>query len=64
MPNHGNVVIAVVNGDLTVKRFHQEAGQIRLMPENPDYDPIVIDCDTDWPIWGVVTRAIHFLRGS
>jgi DNA polymerase V len=25
MPNHGNVVIAVVNGDLTVKRFHQEA---------------------------------------
>jgi DNA polymerase V len=64
MPVPGNVVIAVVNGDLTVKRFHQEAGRILLMPENPDYAPIVIDPDTDFSIWGVVTRAIHFLGGS
>lgn len=63
-PVPGNVVIAVVNGDLTVKRFHQEAGQIWLMPENPDYAPIVIDCNTDFAIWGVVTKAIHFLGGS
>ncbi|WP_199312241.1 LexA family protein [Phormidium tenue] len=63
-PVPGNVVIAVVNGDLTVKRFHQEAGQIWLMPENPDYAPIVIDCYTDFAIWGVVTKAIHFLGGS
>lgn len=64
MPAPGNVVIAVVNGDLTVKRFHQEAGQILLMPENQNYAPIVIGRNTDFSIWGVVTRAIHFLGGS
>ncbi len=60
----GNVVIAVVNGDLTVKRFHQESGRIVLLPENPDYPPILIEPDTDFAIWGVVTRAIHFLGGQ
>jgi DNA polymerase V len=63
-PVPGNVVIAVVNGDLTVKRFQQEAGRILLMPENPAYTPIVIDPDTDFSIWGVVTKAIHFLGGA
>jgi len=64
MPAPGNVVIAVVNSDLTVKRFHQEAGQILLIPENQNYAPIVIGRNTDFPIWGVVTRAIHFLGSS
>ncbi|MGG6242527.1 LexA family protein [Nodosilinea sp. AN01ver1] len=63
-PVPGNVVIAVVNGDLTIKRLHQEAGRILLLPENPDYAPIVIDPDTDFAIWGVVTKAIHFLGGT
>ena len=63
-PAPGNVVIAVVNGDLTVKRFHPEGGRILLLPDNPDYPPIEIDSDTDFAIWGVVINAIHFLRGT
>jgi DNA polymerase V len=63
-PTSGSIVIAVVNGDLTVKRFHQAKGRITLLSENPAYCPIEIDHDTDFAIWGVVTKAIHFLEGA
>ncbi len=63
-PTNGSIVIAVVNGDLTVKRFHMSHGRFALLPENPAYDPIEIDHDTDFAIWGVVTKAIRFLEGA
>jgi len=64
-PTNGSIVIAVVNGNLTVKRFHQSSNDsITLLPENPAYAPIEIDRDTDFAIWGVVTKAVHFLEGS
>ena len=63
-PTSGSIVIAVVNGDLTVKRFHLAQGRISLLPENSAYSPIEIDHDTEFAVWGVVTKAIHFLEGS
>lgn len=63
-PVPGNVVIAVVNGDLIIKRFHQDQGRIVLMPDNPAYSPIMVTSEMDFAIWGVVTKAIHFLRGT
>jgi DNA polymerase V len=32
------------------------------LPENPAYRPIEIDHSTDFEVWGVVTKAIHFLE--
>lgn len=61
-PTNGSIVIAVVNGDLTVKRLHRSKGGITLLPENPAYRPIEIDHSTDFEVWGVVTKAIHFLE--
>jgi DNA polymerase V len=61
-PTSGSIVIAVVDGEITVKRFHQSRGRITLLPENPAYAPIEIHHDTDFEVWGVVTRAIHFFR--
>lgn len=63
-PTSGSIVIAALDGELTVKRLHQSQGRISLLPENPAYPPIEIDHDTDFAIWGVVTKAIHFLEGS
>ena len=40
---HNSVIIAVLNGDLTVKRLHQTGGTLRLMPENPDFPLIDIE---------------------
>lgn len=56
----GSIVIAVVNGDLTVKRLHQQGTQVSLRPENPAYAPIVITPAMSFEVWGVVTKSIHF----
>lgn len=59
-PRHGNIVIAGINGDLTVKRLeHLGPNNLRLMPENPNYEPIEIPEDADFRLWGVVTSVIH-----
>lgn len=61
-PSDGNVVIAMVDGDFTVKRLKMRAQkQITLMPENERYEPIVIKDGMDCNIWGVVTNVIHAL---
>ena len=38
-PNNGNVIVAALDGDLTVKRLYQRDGLIRLLLENTDYQP-------------------------
>lgn len=58
-PSHGNIVVAVVNNELTVKRLHKTATAIRLVPENPEFQDIVIGTEEDLTIWGVVTRVLH-----
>lgn len=60
-PSNGKVVIAVINGELTVKRLKIQANQITLMAENPRYSPIIIDETMEFTIWGVVTNVIHDL---
>lgn len=58
----GQVVIAVVNGELTVKRIRRNhQNKLWLMPENESFSPIEIDENTDFHIWGVVTNVIHAL---
>ena len=55
----GKIVIAAVNGELTVKRVSLKNGEAWLMPENPAYPPLLITEGLDCVIWGVVTRVIH-----
>jgi len=55
------VVIAVVNGELTVKRLSIKEGKVVLMAENPEYLPMEIEKDMEFEVWGVVTSVIHDL---
>jgi len=55
----GKIVIAVVDGEFTVKRLHKYKGKITLKAENPDFDDIVINAGNELIIWGVVTSVIH-----
>ena len=55
------VIIAVVNGELTVKRLMRRDGKIFLMPENDKYQPIEVKDEVDLEVWGVVTTVIHGL---
>lgn len=58
-PTHGKVVIASINGELTVKRLHCVGKKVQLLAENEAYAPIDISKDADFRIWGVVTNVIH-----
>ena len=55
------VVIAVIDGELTVKRIRIIEKKIYLLPENRDYRPTEITDEMNFEIWGVVTNVIHTL---
>lgn len=56
---NGKIVIAAIDGELTVKRLSRENNRIQLLPSNPNYPPIDITNEQDFVIWGVVTHVIH-----
>ncbi len=55
----GKIVIAAVNGELTVKRLRIRGKQWFLIPENPNYPEILVTEAMDFHIWGVVTNVVH-----
>ena len=57
-PANGKVVIAVLNGDMLIRRFEQSFNKIRLIPESR-LAPIEVDPFAEFSIWGVVTYVIH-----
>jgi DNA polymerase V len=59
---NNDIIIAVVNSELTVKRLHKTPTTLSLLPENPLYSPIEITQDTQFSIWGIVTSVIHQFR--
>ncbi len=60
-PSDKKVVIAVIDGELTVKRIRMLDRRIYLQPENRDFEPTEITSGMDFTIWGVVTYVIHAL---
>jgi DNA polymerase V len=58
---HGNIVLAVLNNEFTVKRLHRRGGVVKLVAENPIYPPLVVKDGEELTIWGVVTRNLHKL---
>jgi len=60
-PINDKIIIAVLNGETTVKRLKFDNGTVWLMPENPDYKALEISFEMDFKIWGVVTNVIHKL---
>ena len=60
-PADKHVVVAVLDGELTVKRLFKQNGVLRLLPENLNYQPIEIAPQQTIEIWGVVTSVIHSL---
>lgn len=55
----GKIVIAAINGELTVKRISRKNGHVQLLPANSKYKPIDITEEQDLVIWGVVTLVLH-----
>ncbi len=57
-PRHNHIVVAVVDGDFTVKRLYQRAGRIKLKAANPTFADIVPKEGQTIEVWGVVTSSI------
>jgi DNA polymerase V len=61
----GDVVVAIINNDLTVKRLGSVDGKLALLPENPHFKPIVMEDGDELVVWGVVTNCLrNFRRGG
>lgn len=54
----GNVIVAWLNGELTVKRLYTDGSHVELRPENSFYPTIPISEDDDFRVLGVVT-SVH-----
>ena len=56
---HKDIVVAVVDGEYTIKRLYQMRGRIELQPENPHYEPITFNEGSELQIWGVVVGVVR-----
>ncbi|GAA1903514.1 translesion error-prone DNA polymerase V autoproteolytic subunit [Arthrobacter gandavensis] len=58
-PRDGSVVVAVLDGELTVRRLRLTGRGIVLSAENPGYADVNVPDPAALTIWGVVTRCLH-----
>lgn len=56
---NGKIIVAVLNGELLVRRFHKNFSSAFLIPENCRFKTINLAEFSDFAVWGVVTYSIH-----
>jgi len=61
-PYSGAVIVAILDGEFTVKRFVKQGTSVFLHPENPFYKPITITEEMQFQVWGATTHVIVDLR--
>jgi DNA polymerase V len=60
---NGKIIVAILNGELLVRRFHKNFTSAFLVPENNRLKPINLAEFNDFTVWGVVTYVIHDVLG-
>jgi len=58
-PKHDDIVVAVVEGEYTIKRLYKHQGRVELRPENPAYSPIIFNDGVELLVWGVVVGVVR-----
>ncbi len=61
-PHHRDIVLAVVDGEITIKRLMKTKRGYMLCAENAEYEPIIISSDQELTIWGVVVHTIRSIK--
>ena len=59
---HNDIIIAVVDGDFTVKTLYVKDDLVKLMPANPEYPEITLKHEQELNVWGVVSYIIYKTR--
>lgn len=60
--SNGNIIVAIVDGEFTVKRYVVEGKDVFLVPENGNFSRLKISENSEFQVWGVVTYVIHKAR--
>jgi DNA polymerase V len=60
-PQNGKIVIAVIDGEMLIRRYEKTINKLRLIPETPKLSPIDVSEFMDFKIWGVVISIIRNL---
>lgn len=61
-PAHDDIVVALVNGEFTIKRLRKLRGTVELHAENPAYPPITFCEGAELQVWGVVVGVVRRLK--
>ncbi|OIQ89064.1 LexA repressor [mine drainage metagenome] len=56
---NGQIVVARIDDEVTVKRLQQRAGRVELLPENPEFEPIVVRAGQEFAIEGLAVGLIR-----
>jgi DNA polymerase V len=62
VPTDRKIVVAMIDGNFTVKRFRKRGGQVFLEAENPEFPPLEVTEGQELSIFGVVSYIIHQAR--
>ena len=63
-PKHRDIVVAVVDGEYTIKRLFKHRGRVELHPENTNYRPITFADGAELQIWGVVVGVVRRIQST
>jgi len=63
-PRNGSIIIAVLDGELSVKGLKLNNDQATLSSSNPNYSDVIVSEEMDFTIWGVCTNVVHNLTSS
>jgi len=59
-PRNGEIVVAMIGDETTVKRFERQRGEIRLVPENPEFAPLIVTASS--PTLRILGRVVGVYR--
>jgi DNA polymerase V len=57
----GSIVLALLSGEFTIKRYRRKGPRIWLQAENPAFGDIRLNEDSAFEVWGVITKSIRML---
>lgn len=58
-PQNGKIAVCVINSEFTLKRLKVEKDFVWLMPENDKFEPLLINENDSFEIWGIVTHCLN-----
>jgi DNA polymerase V len=58
---NGNIVLALLDGAFTVKRYRVKDGAVWLQAENPAFEDIRVSEGQNFEVWGIIMRSIRML---